>query len=317
MRSLRRLGRPFKRIARGAALRTIRRLVSKAALRRQLNLLYNLSTPAQQEYMQCMLLGLFRPEHAPCPIQPGLWHVNFAGKRIAVPLTLERISLDWDIAVCILGHDVEVKQVYRHLICSDERPDLFIDIGANYGTHSILFLAHGIETISFEPNTDCHNHIRELCSLNNVIPWIENHMLGDSQEPAELSFPEGQPWLGSTSTTVKRSLRSSYTLISRVVAQRRLDDYLPQLMNHKRVLLKIDTEGSEAHILRGARRLMTRFRPMIIFESLPGDRSDLFEAITTANYRIVGLSLLKSSTHAMTLSEFSEAPQTNFAAYPI
>ncbi|CAA9891487.1 conserved hypothetical protein [Candidatus Methylobacter favarea] len=74
-----------------------------------------------------------------------------------MPLTSERFWLDWDTAVSITGHDIEIKQTYEALIGSSEPPELFIDIGANYGTHSLLFLVHQIKTITFEPNASCHD----------------------------------------------------------------------------------------------------------------------------------------------------------------
>ena len=40
--------------------------------------------------------------------------------------------------VSIVGHDIEVKETYAALIASDHRPTLFLDVGANYGLHSIL-----------------------------------------------------------------------------------------------------------------------------------------------------------------------------------
>src|ERR1700722_9247274 len=50
------------------------------------------------------------------------------------------------------GHDSELKQTYASLIQLEHPPRLVLDIGANYGTHSIIFLSHDIETVSFEPN---------------------------------------------------------------------------------------------------------------------------------------------------------------------
>jgi hypothetical protein len=72
----------------------------------------------------------------------GLWRLRFAGTQIVLPLRRESFWLDWGFALGVLGHDAEVKRTYEMLLLSD-RPDLFIDIGANYGTHSMLMAAAG------------------------------------------------------------------------------------------------------------------------------------------------------------------------------
>jgi hypothetical protein len=64
--------------------------------------------------------------------------------------------LDWFLALATLGDDSTVKKTYAAIVSSSRKPDLFLDVGANYGTHSLLFLAHGIRTWSFEPNARCY-----------------------------------------------------------------------------------------------------------------------------------------------------------------
>jgi hypothetical protein len=64
---------------------------------------------------------------------------------------VEGDSADWGLSLLVAGHDVEIKETYRYLL-EERKPKLFFDIGANYGTHSLIFLTHGVRTISFEPN---------------------------------------------------------------------------------------------------------------------------------------------------------------------
>jgi hypothetical protein len=80
-------------------------------------------------------------------IDPGWWNIEFVGKTLKLPLVPERMWLDWFVALATLGDDVTVKKTYAAIV-SSWKPDLFLDVGANYGTHSLLFLAHGISTWS-------------------------------------------------------------------------------------------------------------------------------------------------------------------------
>lgn len=216
----------------------------------------------------------------------GTWEVIFHGKSILMPLTSKRMWLDWDTAVSIVGHDIEVKKTYEELISSSDPPELFIDIGANYGTHSLLFLVHQIETITFEPNTSCHNLFKEMCELNGVTPQLEAVALGELNGNVELAYPEHDTWFGSTDTEVTEELSPDHDLVTETVEQKTLDKYLPQI-GHKKTVIKIDTEGNELAVLRGAVRTLHEIKPKVIFESWDdSERTELFKFFETQKYEI-------------------------------
>jgi FkbM family methyltransferase len=260
--------------------------------------------------------GIFYGPHLPV-VEPGPWYHTFQEHTIKTAITADHAGFDWDMALSILGHDVLVKESYRNLLRFSGRPDLFIDIGANYGTHSILFLVCGVRTISFEPNALCHRSFRELCLMNNVIPQIEEVALGVSNEPLQLSFPQGAEWLGSTKVEVVETLKTRHSLISRTVQQKRLDDYVSALAGNNDIVIKIDTEGGEADVLRGAGEIIDRFHPTIIFECLPGARTEMLSVVQDMKYKVVRLPLRRDEdTPAMSLDAFHNAPETNFGAIP-
>jgi FkbM family methyltransferase len=234
-----------------------------------------------------------------------------------MPLTSERLWLDWDTAVSIIGHDIEVKKTYQALLDSREKPDLFIDIGANYGTHSLLFLVHHIQTITFEPNSSCHNYFREICKLNKVTPELEPVALGERHSYVELSYPERDTWLGSTDAEVIKEFASTYELLSEKVEQKTLDDYIPQI-EHKRTLIKIDTEGKELAVLRGAIRTLQEVKPLIIFESNCRERSELFNFFEVQRYEIYRLPWRPMrKSESLKADQFIASSSTNFIAVPI
>ncbi len=225
--------------------------------------------------------------------------------------------LDWDAALSILGHEVEIKETYASLLASTVPPDLFIDVGANYGLHSLLFLVHGVDVISFEPNHRCREYFLSACRLNGVTARLEEVALGDISRDTELWFPEGRTWLGSTDTAARKSLEASYQLSSQRVTQKRLDDYLSD-MRSRRVLLKIDTEGSEYQVLAGSRRTLREIRPHVIFESWRGNgRHELFELFSLERYRIASLPWqVESPPQFHGRERFLDSHAINFIASP-
>jgi FkbM family methyltransferase len=293
----------------------VRLAVAGRSTRAAMNWVYNRFTMKQRGAFHERYAKLFRAGNH--RLRSGTWRVNFAGRQVTIPLTENRAWLDWDNAVSIVGHDVEVKETYSHLLRSSAPPELFVDVGANYGLHSLLFLAQGIEVLSFEPNPACRQYMRDLCTANSLTPHIEAVALGDVPGQVELTYPAHDTWHGSTDSAVAQALKSTFDVATETVPQRTLDDYQTNF-GKKRMLVKIDTEGSEYRILRGAERTLRENRPLLIFESLAGERrQELFELLSAAGYTIACLPWASDQTsHELTLEHFLKLHATNFIALP-
>ncbi|MFN7889014.1 MAG: FkbM family methyltransferase [Pirellula sp.] len=293
----------------------IRLAVASSWPRRILNIAYLRLTPYQRSVFHSHFAKTFR--NSSCPVKEGVWRIEFLGKTILVPLDSEKIWLEWDSAVSIIGHDIDVKETYRHLLDSTDKPDLFIDIGGNYGTHSLLFLVHGVATITFEPNSLCNLFFRNLCDLNGLEPNLQSVALGERHGFVELSYPARDTWHGSTDTKVINSLAASHDLVTERVEQKKLDDYLSSF-SARNMLIKIDTEGNELTVLKGAIETLKQFRPKVIFESCNAeDRIGLFDFFTLHDYQIRTLPLTSPVLGGVLgYDEFRVSTLSNFIATP-
>jgi len=288
-------------------------MASRRASRRCLNLFYSALPQRQTARLHGLCHALFA-DGRPL-IDEGTWTVSFAGKRLLLPLTVERAWQEWDAAVATLGHDLEVKTTYANLLRSSHRPKMFFDVGANYGLHSLLFLAHGVPTISFEPNPACHGYLQRVSQLNHLSCNIEPVALSDEKGCAELWFPERDTWMGTTDTAVRDSLARDFPLRNIQVAQTTLDAFVTT-KNIQPDLIKIDTEGNEARVLRGSRETLRSFRPLVIFESWPGARDAVMATLEEVGYRIGMLPVTEGSpVSVIEGSAFREHPSRNFIAF--
>ncbi len=248
-------------------------------------------------------------------VSPGHWRVRFAGKEIVCPLKSESIWLDWDIALSIVGHDIEVKETYENLLASEFRPDVFVDVGTNYGTHSLPFLCHHIRVISFEPNSSCRAYFEKLCAANGYSSDVRVVALGETAGKVTIRSPERETWLGSVDQAVQERLAGQCELVAEEVEQHRLDEYLAELVGH-RVLLKIDTEGNEFQVLKGADQTLRRCKPIVIFECWKGDqRRHLIELFGKHGYDIYPLPWDPTSTRdPFDPATFISSSASNFVA---
>lgn len=296
---------------------TVRSIAAFPLSRKVLNRVYLKLNSSQRAIFHSQFAKIFRNKHI--QVSDGNWKVVFMKKTILMPLSSEQFWLDWDSAVSIIGYDIEVKQTYEALIgSSSEKPELFIDIGANYGTHSLLFLVHGIQTITFEPNSSCHGYFIKVCQLNHVTPKLEDVALGERQRIVELAYPKRNTWLGSIDTQVINKLNISKEMTVEKVQLKTVDDYFSEI-EHKRTLIKIDTEGNELSVLQGAIRTLQEIGPMIIFESWQdNERSKIFDFFKILNYSIYNLPWdPKDKPAPLIYDTFMASSSTNFIAVPI
>jgi FkbM family methyltransferase len=245
----------------------------------------------------------------------GEWTITFAGNDLKLPLRPLFSWLDWDNAVSILGHDIEIKQTYAALLVSDQRPALFLDVGANYGMHSALFLSAGIPIIAFEPNPSCFPCFQTVCELNGLSGRWEPVAVGNKNDTIELVYPEKETWLGSVSKDIVTTLKRRIGVIVEKAPMRKLDDYLNDIPRGL-AILKIDVEGSELDVLRGASQVLSACKLRIIFESNEAKtRRDLYQLFERFGYFIYQLPWIPSRTSKrLGIDAFVTSPGHNFIA---
>ena len=289
----------------------MRASVASARIRPAVNAAYRTLSFEQAAVFHDWFSDIFRDGHD--SLDPGFWRVSFCGRKIVVPLRPESAGLDWGLSTALLGHDVDIKQTYAALVGSLAGSGIFVDIGSNFGTHSILFAAHGIPTISLDPNSVCNRYHTALCAANGFNSRIETVAIGDRRDVVDLSYPPDQPWLGSTDSSTSERLRTAHATESCRVEQRTIDDYLPEI-GDRRLLIKIDTEGNEHRVLLGATRTLQQKSPTVIFECWRPQRNGVHEIFASLGYRIGMLPWDGVTPRLLSLSEFLDHPATNFVA---
>ena len=164
--------------------------------------------------------------------------------------------------------------IRRHL-----RPgDIVCDIGANKGSF-VLFLSRwcrGGRVVAFEPQPAFAEHLAAVCramKLGNVT--VEASAVYSHSGAQDLFVPSGHS--PGASLTHKAVEAESFTTLSVPVVA--LDDYFAD--SDRVALLKIDVEGAELGVFKGAERILRRHAPLLVFECenrhlAPGHVGDVF-----------------------------------------
>lgn len=148
--------------------------------------------------------------------------------------------------------------------------DTFIDCGANIGFYT-LYAASLVgltgRVLAFEPSVREMTRLQENIALNSL-PQISTFTcaLSDHEGSAQFNIAEG----AGENTLADSFGYTDTALTERVTVQLRTLDNLAKEHAIKSLrLIKIDVEGAELHVLRGAKEILTQFRPAILFEVFP------------------------------------------------
>ncbi len=194
----------------------------------------------------------------------------------------------------LLRSNVTIKNKYGLFFCGNNKYTLFgfsslsesnirgrpwikegivIDIGANGGMHTIP-LARALrgdgKVIAIEPEPKNFSVLRKnilLNKLKNVIPLN----LACSDSKGECTFYLDKSGDGGHSLIKDTPIKKRGEIR---VKTDRLDNII-KILNLKRVdLIKVDVEGAESEVFRGAKKTLRKFHPKIIFEAWNGEYLD-------------------------------------------
>ena len=139
----------------------------------------------------------------------------------------------------------------------------YIDVGAHVGSYAMLgALAVGPtgRVLAFEPDEANRSRLERHVRLNNL-PNVEvfDHGLGNASGNVSMVRPV------ATNSGMTRDARTGESPDFSMQVKR-LDDVADSLSGSRVSVMKIDVEGAEIEVVRGASRLIKSEQPFIVFE---------------------------------------------------
>jgi len=142
----------------------------------------------------------------------------------------------------------------------------FIDVGACYGIYTLAaskIVGKEGRVIAFEPATRAFRVLREnieLNSLTNVLSY-----------PLALTEKKGKAWLYLHPNIGCDSLGKdhSFTESAEEIATESLDNVLREISVDHVDVIKMDVQGVEEWVVRGATKVLNSSHPVVIFEVYP------------------------------------------------
>lgn len=171
--------------------------------------------------------------------------------RRASPMhTAHGFSMRGDVAVASPGFEQEEVD---WLTARLDDFDVLVDVGAHHGFYTCLAGARGKRVVAFEPSSQNLRYLLGNIALNGLEDRVEVFPVGLAAAPGVLEL-----FGRNTGASLRPGWNAQSESDSTFVAISTLDRILAGLDDALRVVVKVDVEGAELGVLRGATETLAR-----------------------------------------------------------
>jgi FkbM family methyltransferase len=207
-------------------------------------------------------------------------------------------------------------------ILVDAGNKVFYDVGANYGYYCLKLANIARHIYAFEPVSRTHDMLVKNIQRNNLTNITACKLgLSDKKSSMEMNL------YGSSG---KNSLFLRPSKVDPLVGQEvislvTLDGLIQDERLNPPDLMKIDIEGSELYALKGARKTIKKYQPVLLLEYLDLEasfkdaghsKSDLLTELMTNNYAIYGIPKDIEDLNVYPMAKFDNREVENIIAVP-
>jgi len=195
---------------------------------------------------------------------------------------------DVDRRLFLTGFEKDVIEYFRKIIKKDH---VVFDVGANFGIYSLVAskkIGKGGKIYAFEPAGIAYNSLLNNINLNridNIFPI----KIGVSNYTGKANFnicrDDAYNSLGET--PMKQIIKSEKIDLTSI------DDFVMKYKISKVDIIKVDTEGAEYLVFKGAEKTLSKHKPILFFEHNPivtkgftNSTNDLIELIRSHGYEL-------------------------------
>ncbi len=184
--------------------------------------------------------------------------------------------------------NLPIRRLYRAYLACRGAEGTLLDVGANDGSHSWMFSLAGWRCIAFEPQPSCGTYLRQLAMLNRFSHLaVEQSAVGDRPAASADFYVSASSWFSSVDPEQVARFETPERIAVEMIT---LDAYCQE---HRIApnCIKIDVEGHELHVLRGAKDVLARTKPDLVVEvsADPDTRDGIWELLGPLDYRMYAL----------------------------
>lgn len=187
---------------------------------------------------------------------------------------------DVDRRLFLYGFEKDVLKYFRKVL---KNGDIVLDIGANFGIYSLVAsqrLKRSGKIYAFEPAHNAYSSLLDNIKLNgidNIIPIKVG--VSSCSGNANFNVCDDDAYNSLGNNPMKPIIKSEkIDLLS-------VDDFIKNNKIAKVDIIKVDTEGAEYLVFKGAESTLRKYKPMLFFEYNPA----VTKGFSNSTYELVEL----------------------------
>lgn len=168
------------------------------------------------------------------------------------------------------------KEFTSYLLNQDKK-GIFIDVGTHIGRYSIILAKKGWEVFSFEPLKSNFNQLKLNISLNKIGENLHLYNIGLGNKKGKQTIFYERHKGGEASLIFHKEHSAEKIIIDKL-------DNILKFKKTGKVILKIDVEGFEYQVLKGASNFIKKNKPEIFIEIWDEDKKKDHELLNRLGY---------------------------------
>lgn len=211
------------------------------------------------------------------------WYFTLLNGKKVKCLVQKNLPNTWHFAISYIWHDAGLSIIEKHLNAFYDKAYAYFDIGSNVGLRSVYALSENRPTVLFDPNPEVSKICQQMIALNN----FKNYKI----EQTGVSDNQGQLSFYISSSAYMSSFDKEHAAKDKIVAEMKIpvttmNLYLKANPQFQPKIVKIDVEGFEINVLKGATDMLQQHKPALLIEILDtsNNRKEILEYLSTYHY---------------------------------
>jgi FkbM family methyltransferase len=163
-----------------------------------------------------------------------------------------------------MGSGYEITGILMDILKNDE---VFFDVGANLGQYIIRIkrkFKNGVKIYAFEPVLNNYNILSDHISKNYKNVEIEQYAVSDEDGVAVLYIP----LIDNIEIDYENRKMYYSKFVKQYIQKITIDNYVSAKNICRIDYLKVDTEGNDERVIKGALKSINKFKPIIFCEDM-------------------------------------------------
>jgi FkbM family methyltransferase len=167
--------------------------------------------------------------------------------------------------------------VLKKLMSLVNENSIFIDVGAHIGKHSLLLARRAKLVVAIEPDPISFGALKRAIMINKLRKIVALNVA--------VSDTDGQCFFYMHRSSVASSIKVSQGSFKTIFVKCMTLDSIAKTLKLGVDVIKIDVEGAEVEVIKGAKNLLTQHKPKLIMEVWEDNFNNVIDLLEGLGYK--------------------------------